>query len=70
MLKHCGECGGEIALVAKAGRTARYAGQTVEVPADLEIPTCTGCGEEYFNEEYAGKFDDALKKALETTKAT
>lgn len=41
----CAECGGPIALVAKAGRYYRTANDEIKhVPADMVIPTCTACG--------------------------
>jgi len=60
MLKRCGECGGNIELIAKE-RKERYKGKDYVLPADFELPTCIKCGEEWINMEYAEKIDAALK---------
>jgi NAD-dependent SIR2 family protein deacetylase len=48
----CAECGHEVQLVKRAGRTREYRpGLALPVPDTFEIPTCPSCGEEYFTVE-------------------
>lgn len=65
MIKKCGECGGKVDLVARAGRIGLFQGETVPIPHDLELPTCLGCGEEYCDEAYCIRLDVGLKKMFE-----
>lgn len=67
MLSKCGHCGGKVRLIAKTGRVARYKDRAVPLPSDLELPTCVQCGEEYLNDDYARKFDDALERSFRDT---
>ena len=55
---------GEILPVARAGRTTRYkALPSLAVPADLPIPTCNACGEEWISPDDAKRIDAALEMA-------
>ncbi len=64
MLKRCGECGGDIKLIAKE-RKEQYKDKSYILPADFELPTCIKCGEEWINTEYAEKMDAVLKRLEE-----
>lgn len=60
----CLECG-EYAVVptAKAGRVTRYKSfHSIEIPADVNIPTCGECGTEWFDGNDALMIDEALEK--------
>lgn len=61
MISKCGHCGGNVKMIACAGRTAKYKGVTLAVPATFEIATCEKCGEEYMNAEECDKLDEALE---------
>ena len=57
----CHACGvGKIVMLAKAGRHTFYGGEEIEVPDNLEIPTCDNCGSEWMDEEIAQVIDDSL----------
>jgi transcriptional regulator with XRE-family HTH domain len=61
----CPECGGEVRLLAREGRTREYLrGVSLAVPSDYEIPTCTSCGEELMNVEVSGPLDTLLAEGL------
>ena len=62
MVKMCAECGGIIRPVKKPGRFDSYKGMRLSVPADIEIPTCEDCGEEYSDEIIDEKIDAALER--------
>jgi hypothetical protein len=48
-------------LLSRPGRTAPYKSiPNLPVPADLEIPTCDHCGEEWMTPEDAARIDAAL----------
>ena len=62
----CPQCGkGKISPLRKRGRTAQYKGFALEVPAELEIPTCGTCGAEWMDGATARKLDAALEAALQ-----
>ncbi len=62
MMKRCPECGGTIRSIAKAGRLTTYKNASaLEVPADLAIPTCVGCGSEWMDEATAKAIDRAME---------
>lgn len=64
-LPRCPECGGRVELVARAGRTRELVkGTSLEVPEDVEIPTCTACGEESMTLEISDPLDARLWEAL------
>lgn len=64
----CPECGGEVKLLAKEGRTREYIkGIHLSVPADFEIPTCVKCGEESMVPEIAQKLDWILTSRIQPT---
>ncbi len=53
----CPDCGGAVSPEGKPGRTRRTkGGGTMEIPADVLIPTCRACGAEWM--------DDATARAL------
>lgn len=55
----CASCGGQVRLIACAGRTREYKrGIFLEVPDSMEIPTCSGCGETYWD----GRLSEAFEK--------
>ena len=58
----CVECGrGTVRPVARSGRRVFYRTMEVEVPAELEIPTCDNCGEEWTNASDAKTLEAALE---------
>jgi hypothetical protein len=59
----CGACGGQVTLVAKAGRRRFLKpGFLVEIPADYAIPTCAKCGETYLDPDQAESLDRRLEE--------
>lgn len=59
----CVECGGEVKLLAQAGRTREFRrGMELPIPAAFEIPTCSKCGEEYMVPEISDELDRILGK--------
>lgn len=64
---------GEIVAVTSPGRRWRYRNiPDLELPADLAIPTCSLCGEEFIDRAVAAEIDRALTprfEALLTAKA-
>lgn len=57
----CPECGGRVELTARAGRTReRWKGVFLEIPSDVQIPTCTACGEESMIPEVSEPLDARL----------
>lgn len=58
----CVECGeGRVRPLAKAGRQTRHKTMTLELPADLEVPTCDRCGAEWYDDTTAREVDEALE---------
>jgi hypothetical protein len=54
----CLECGGQIELVAREGRTYEIVkGHHLHIPSDFRIPTCTTCGNEIFTIEISEDLD-------------
>lgn len=61
----CPECGGEVQLKARAGRTREYLkGVRLPIPAGFGIPTCTKCGEESMSLDVSEKLDAQLSQVL------
>lgn len=61
----CPECGGEVRLLARKGRTREYLrGVRLPIPDDFGIPTCTKCGEESMNVEVSEPLDKLLGEHL------
>jgi predicted nucleic-acid-binding Zn-ribbon protein len=61
----CVECGSEVVLSAGIGRTREMQkNEFMNIPEDYLLPTCTVCGEEYFNQEIA----EELQKIYEDSK--
>jgi hypothetical protein len=57
----CAECGGEVKMAARAGRTREQRkGVVLAIPDDFEIPTCARCGEEYLSKEGSAALDALL----------
>jgi len=57
----CGECGGQVELQAKSGRTREFVpGVHLPIPDDFEIPTCVKCEETYMSPEVSGPLDSIL----------
>jgi hypothetical protein len=62
----CVECGaGTVRPQARAGRVAQHCALALPVPADLEIPTCDNCGEEWISDSAARAIDTALRPEYE-----
>ncbi len=59
----CPVCGqGDVRPLARVGRTARYKNMAaLPLPDDLEIPTCSTCGEEWIDRATALAVDTALE---------
>jgi hypothetical protein len=66
MLFRCVDCGGSVEPVAKPGRTGFYKFVELPIPEDLEILTCAGCGEEYFNNILGKAYDEAMEQVYQT----
>src|SRR5580658_6528834 len=62
--RRCRECGiGKVRPLAKAGRAVRYKTfPQIEIPADIEIPTCDHCGTEWTNDSIGEQIDQALER--------
>jgi transcriptional regulator with XRE-family HTH domain len=61
----CPECGSEVLLMKKEGRTREYLrGVHLFIPDDYEIPACTACGEESMNIEVSEPLDKILGENL------
>ena len=57
----CAECGnGRVRPLAKAGRQTHHKTMMLEIPAELEIPTCDTCSAEWFDDTAARKVDEVL----------
>ncbi|MES1186827.1 MAG: helix-turn-helix domain-containing protein [Myxococcales bacterium] len=67
----CPECGGNVELCAKSGRTRQYRrGVYIEIPADFKIPTCEQCGEEMMSALISSRLDAILHEQFLTQQAT
>ncbi len=61
----CGDCGGEVRLLCKKGRTYNVLRRTpLRVPDDFEVPTCRKCGEESMTLAMGEKLTDILQSEL------
>ena len=49
--------------VAKPGREMWYKNMMLPIPADLQIPTCSNCGEQWMDEVTLNAVDSALEQA-------
>lgn len=59
----CGECGGRVVLMARAGRTREVARGVHKAISDgYQLPTCTTCFEELSVPEIMGPLDELLAK--------
>jgi hypothetical protein len=61
----CAECGKRaVVRLAVAGRRSPFKNfRSLEIPADVEIPTCSNCGTEWIDEKTAARVDAALAEA-------
>jgi hypothetical protein len=58
----CPECGGDVEMIAREGRTREIErGIHVAIPSDVKIPTCTLCGEEMMSLDVSEPLDEALR---------
>lgn len=65
-LYRCVECGGDVEMVAKSGRTREMLrGVHVPIPDDFKIPTCTRCGEEFMSLDVSEPLDALLMPIAE-----
>jgi hypothetical protein len=63
----CIVCGkGTVRPQARPGRRVFYKTMKVELPADLQIPACDNCGEEWINGSDAKRVDAAAEAAYST----
>jgi hypothetical protein len=61
----CSECGGEVRLAIGIGRRREFRqGIVLLIPDDFEIPTCSGCGEQFMIEEISGPLDRILQEYI------
>jgi transcriptional regulator with XRE-family HTH domain len=59
----CAQCGkGTVRPVARSGRLHRHKTMMLEVPAEIVIPTCDNCGEEWIGERLAHTLTTKLEK--------
>jgi hypothetical protein len=58
----CHFCGGANRGVSGPGRYKSYRGVRCELPADLEIDTCTSCGREWMSDEQIDIMSDAFER--------
>ncbi len=66
-VRRCRECGvGQVSVLARAGRRARYKTMELEIPSDVEIPTCDNCGAEWMDRLTAQAIDKALEREYRT----
>ncbi len=62
----CPECGGNVKLLATEGRRMTYRNlPDLEVPADLAIPTCDRCGEQYVSDSVAKAIASGMRPLYE-----
>ena len=59
----CGE--GAISPVGETGRLVVHHGVRLEIPEDVEIPTCDHCGERFYDSDTAARVDARLDEVLE-----
>ena len=59
----CPECGGNVELCAKSGRTREHRrGVEMDIPADFGIPTCVKCGEEMLSAKISERLEAILQE--------
>jgi hypothetical protein len=62
-LFHCCWCCGPVVLSGATGRTYRLSRELdVPIPDDFLMPTCTKCGEYYFNDDNVDQLEAMLRK--------
>lgn len=67
LFPRCPDCGSEVRLIAKKGRTRElWRGAHLPIPSDFKIPTCTVCGEMMMVPEVSEPLDRILKDNHET----
>lgn len=64
-LRICTTCGkGQVAPLRRSGRTMVYRNfQKLELPESLAIPTCSNCGETWYDAETSEAVERALERA-------
>jgi hypothetical protein len=63
LIRRCRECGGgKVVPLARAGRRTRYKTMELEIPQEVEIPTCDNCGAEWMDRQTARAIDQALER--------
>ncbi|ATB29863.1 hypothetical protein [Melittangium boletus] len=67
----CPTCNrGEIVMAKGPGRRMRYRHiPDLEIPAELELPTCSACGERWLDAEATRRLESALESAYRTALA-
>lgn len=64
VVRRCHECGvGQVRPLARAGRRTRYKTMELEIPKQVEIPTCDNCGAEWMDRQVVRAIDQALESA-------
>lgn len=65
----CASCGkGHVEPVRKSGRTMVFRNfEKLELPRSLAIPTCSSCGEEWYDSETTKAVEQALEEAAAST---
>jgi len=67
-VKRCRACGiGRICPVAREGRRTRYRTMELEIPSQVEIPTCDRCGAEWLDRQTARAIDRAMEPVYRQT---
>lgn len=62
----CAVCSdGQVRPIAEKGRMAVHHGTRLEIPEDVSIPTCSACGERFYDEETSARVDKGLDHALD-----
>jgi hypothetical protein len=66
--RRCAQCGERaVAKVKRTGRVRTYKNVDLEVPGDVEIPTCENCGAEWIDGTTAKALDTAMETIYEET---
>lgn len=55
----CPDCGAEVIKVAKPGRKLQMHNVCLPIAHTIEVPTCQGCGEEFYNEKLVIEIEEA-----------
>ena len=60
----CSECGGEVALATRPGRTRQGRYGVFSIPDDFKTPICSQCGEQFMVPEISDVLDLLIDKEL------